>query len=247
VGAGGERDGIGLAVASERYSDLRSALMSRRTLSVVLALALIALAIPAAAYAVITTLTNPRDTNATASCPGTTETPCTVVSRTTAMQVKVGDTTTPFKVTTAGRLVGWEITLSSPTSSQIKYFDANEGGTSQAAIAVIRQVKGLDYKLEYESPVIHLQPYFGQTADFPLSTSVAVRPGDVIALTVPTWVPALELQAGRKAAWRASRNKTQCTSVGVETAQTVPHSVLQYYCIYRTALVDYSAIEISTP
>ena len=112
---------------------------------------------------------------------------------------------------------------------------------------MIRQVKGLDYKLEYESPLIHLQPYFGQTADFPLASSLAVKPGDVIALTVPTWVPALELQAGRKAAWRASRNKTQCTSVGVETAQTVPGSVLQYYCIYRTALVDYSAIEISTP
>jgi hypothetical protein len=221
--------------------------MSRRTLSVVLAPALIALAIPTAAYAVITTLTNPPDPNATASCPGTAATPCTVVSRTTAMQVKVGDTSTPFKVTTAGRLVGWEITLSSPTSSQIKYFDANEGGTSQAAIAVIRQVKALDYKLEYESPLIHLQPHFGQTVDFPLTTSVAVRAGDVIALTVPTWVPALELQAGRKAAWRASRNRKQCTSVGVETAQTVPGSVLQYYCIYRTALVDYSAIVISTP
>lgn len=221
--------------------------MSRRTLSVVLALALVALAIPAAAYAVITTLSNPADPNATASCPGTTATPCTVVSRTTAMQVKVGNTATPFKVTTAGRLVGWQITLSSPTAAQTKYFDANEGGTSQAAITVIHQVKALDYKLEYESPLIHLQPYFGQTADFPLASSVAVRPGDVIALTVPTWVPALELQAGRKAAWRASRNKTQCTSVGVETAQTAPRSVLQYYCIYRTALVDYSAIEISTP
>jgi hypothetical protein len=221
--------------------------MSRRALSVVLAFALVALAIPAAAYAVITTLSSPPDSTATESCPGTATTACTVVSRTTAMQVKVGDTATPFKVTAAGRIVGWEITLSSPTAAQIKYFDANEGGTSQAAITVIRQVKGLDYKLEYESPVIHLQPYFGQTADFPLARSLAVKPGDVIALTVPTWVPALELQAGRKAAWRASRNKTQCTSVGVETAQTVPGSVLQYYCIYRTALVDYSAIEISTP
>jgi hypothetical protein len=213
----------------------------------VLALALVALAIPAAAYAALTTLSNPPDPNATASCPGTAATPCTVVSRTTAMQVKVGNTAAPFKVTVAGRIVGWQIALSSPTTAQIKYFDANEGGTSQAAIAVIRQVKGLDYRLEAEAPLIHLEPYFGQTTDFPLARSIAVRPGDVIALTVPTWVPALELQAGRKAAWRASRNKTQCTSVGVNTAQTVPGSVLQYYCIYRTALIAYSAIEISTP
>ena len=221
--------------------------MRRRTLNVVLAFAIVALAIPAAAYAAVLTLTNPADPSANPSCPGTATTPCTVISRTTAMQVKVGDTATPFKITTAGRIVGWEITLSSPTVSQIKYFDANEGGPSEAAIAVIRQVKALDYRLEYQSPVVHLQPYFGQTVDIPLINSVAVRPGDVIALTVPTWVPALELQAGRKAAWRASRSKSRCTNVGVDTTQTTLHSVAQYFCLYRTALVDYGAIEISTP
>ena len=82
------------------------------------------------------------------------------------MQVKVGNTETPFKITTAGRIVGWQITLSSPTAAQTKYFDANEGGTVTGGDRVIHQVKGLDYRLEYESPLIHLQPYFGQTADF---------------------------------------------------------------------------------
>jgi hypothetical protein len=237
----------GLGRAARRARGRRSGTIGGRTISALLALAFVALAIPAAAYAVVATLSNPPDPNATASCPGTATTPCTVVSRTTAMQVKVGDTVTPFKVTTAGRIVGWEITLSSPTAAQIKYFDANEGGTSQAAVAVIRQVKALDYRLEAQAPVIHLEPYFGRTVDFPLASSIAVKPGDVIALTVPTWVPALELQAGRKTAWRASRGKTQCTSVGVDTAQRELGSVLQYYCIYRTALIDFAAIEISTP
>src|ERR1700730_3328195 len=164
--------------------------MGRRTLTVALTLALVAFAIPVAAYAAVVTLTNPPDPNANPSCPGTAATPCTVISRTTAMQVKVGNVSQPFKVKTAGRIVGWEITLSSPTIAQIKYFDANEGGPAEAAIAVIRQVKALDYRLEYQSPVVHLQPYFGQTVDIPLINSVAVRPGDVIALTVPTWVPA---------------------------------------------------------
>jgi hypothetical protein len=221
--------------------------MSRRTLSVALVFALVALAIPVAAYAAVVTLTNPPDPTANASCPGTATTPCTVISRTTAMQVKVGDTSTPFKITTAGRIVGWEITLSSPTISQIKYFDANEGGPSEAAVAVIRQVKALDYRLEAQTPVVHLQPYFGQTVDIPLINSIAVKPGDVIALTVPTWVPALELRAGRKAAWRASRSRSRCTNVGVDTTQTELHSVAQYFCLYRTALVNYGAIEISTP
>lgn len=221
--------------------------MSRRSLSVALGLALVALALPAAARALLVTVTNPADPSAVASCPGSTAIPCTVISRTTAEQVEVGNSKAPFRVTTAGRIVGWEITLSAPTTAQIKYFDTNEGGTSQAAIAVIRQVNGLDYRLESESPLIHLEPYFGQTATFPLASSIPVAPGDVIALTVPTWVPALELQAGRKTAWRASRTRPQCADVTTDTAQTTRGAVAQYYCIYRTALVNFGAIEISTP
>src|ERR1700690_3817751 len=100
--------------------------MSKRTLSVAAVLALVALAVPGAAYAVLATLTDPPDSSAVASCPGTAAIPCTVLSRTTAEQVQVGSTSAPFKITTAGRIVGWEITLSSPTATQIRYFDANE-------------------------------------------------------------------------------------------------------------------------
>ncbi len=221
--------------------------MPRRALSVAFVLALVAMAVPAAAYAVLATLTDPADPTATPSCPGTAAAPCTVISRTTAEQVQVGDTSAPFKVLVPGRIVGWEITLSAPTAAQIRYFDTNEGGTSQAAVAVIRQVKGLDYRLEAVSPLLHLEPYFGQTATFALTSSIPVRRGDVIALTVPTWVPALELHAGSKTAWRASRGRTQCASVTAETAQSAPGAVTQYYCIYRTALLDFGVFEISTP
>jgi hypothetical protein len=221
--------------------------MSRRALSVAAALALVALAVPATAYAVLVTLTNPTDRSAVASCPGTAAAPCTVVSRTTAEQVEVGYTSAPFKVRVAGRIVGWEITLSSPTAAQIRYFDAHEGGASEAAIAVIRQVRGLDYRLQNEGPLVDLQPYFGRTATFPLTNSIRVTPGDVIALTIPTWVPALELQAGARTAWRASRGAGHCSDVTADTAQTRPGSIEAYDCIYRTALLDFGAIEISTP
>jgi len=221
--------------------------MSRRALTVAAVLVLVALVVPAAAYAVLATLTNPADPSAVASCPGSTTTPCTVVSRTTAEQVQVGSTSAPFKVRTAGSIVGWEVTLSSPTAAQIHYFDTHEGGTSQAALAVIRQVRGLDYRLQHVSPLVSLQPYFGQTATFPLASSIRVTPGDVIALTVPTWVPALELQAGHKTAWRASRGAKGCSDVTTQTAQTTIGSIVEYDCIYRTALIDFGAIEISTP
>ena len=221
--------------------------MTRRILSVAPALVLVALAIPSVAGAVLATVTDPSDPTATASCPGTAALPCIVVSRTTAIQEQVLNTPTPFKIATAGRVVGWQITLSSPSSSQIKYFDAKEGGTSQAALAIIRQVKGLDYKLEYQSPMVRLTPYFGHTATFALPTSVAVTPGDVLALSVPTWAPALELNAGRKSAWRASRGRGHCGDVTSQTAQSFAGGVAEYYCIYRTALIAYGAIEISPP
>ena len=144
-------------------------------------------------------------------------------------------------------MVGWQITLSAPSSDQIKYFDSKEGGASLAALAIIRQVKGLDYKLKYESPVVRLEPYFGRTATFALPTSVPVAKGDVIALTVPTWAPALELKAGPKAAWRASRGPGKCGDVTTQTEQTFAGGASEYYCIYRTALINYGAVEISTP
>ena len=206
-----------------------------------------ALAIPGVALAVVATLTSPADPTAVASCPGTAAVPCTVVSRTTALQVKVGDVRDPMRVRTEGRIVGWEITLSSPSLSQTKYFDTTEEGTARAAIAVIRNEAGLGFRLVAESPMIRLEPYFGKTVTFALVSSIPVVAGDQIALDVPTWAPALELRAGERTAWRASRAATQCTNVTTETAQSVPGSVAQYSCIYRTALIDFGAVEISTP
>ncbi len=206
-----------------------------------------ALAIPGVALGVVATLTSPPDPTAVASCPGTATVPCTVVSRTTAFQVKVGDTRDPMRVRTEGRIVGWKVTLSSPSLSQTKYFDSTEGGTARAGIAVIRNVSGLGFRLVATSPIVHLQPYFGRTVTFAFASSIPVVPGDEIALDVPTWAPALELRAGQRTAWRASRAATQCTSVTTETAQSVPGSIAQYSCIYRTALVHFGAVEISTP
>jgi len=221
--------------------------MWRRHLSAGAAVAVWALVIAGPAAAVVATVTSPFDPNALPSCPGSAALPCTVISRTTAYQVQVGTSYQPMRITTAGRVVGWQITLSSPTSTETHYFDTNEGGPAEAAIAVLHPVKGLSYRLDAITPVVHLEPYFGQTVTFALTTSIPVVPGDVIGLSVPTWAPALELKAGRRTAWRASRTKSECTNVVATTVQSSPGSVAQYACIYQTALVHFGAIEISTP
>ena len=66
----------------------------------------------------------------------------------------------------------------------------------------------LTYKLIAQSPLVKLEPYFGKTAQFPLETTIPVKKGDVVALTVPTWAPALALGFGNDTSWRASRPKS---------------------------------------
>jgi hypothetical protein len=220
----------------------------RRIRTGILASFALALAVPAAAPAQLTEVgvlgtTNPATV---ASCPGS---PCLAVSRTTGFQVKVATNHNPLAVPRSGSIVAWTITLGKPNATQIKFFDANEGGESEAAIAILRpQPKpNLTYKLIAQSPAVKLQPYFGKTAQFPLETTIKVKKGDIVALTVPTWAPALALGFGNDTSWRASRQKKQCTTTSSQTAHTQINSNVQYYCLYQTARLTYSATLVSTP
>ena len=55
--------------------------------------------------------------------------------------------------------------------------------------------------------MVKLEKYFGKTAQFPLERSIPVKKGYIVALTVPTWAPALALGFGKDTSWRASRAK----------------------------------------
>jgi hypothetical protein len=180
----------------------------------------------------------------TPSCP----TSCLAVTRTTGFQVKVGKTRSLVTAPRNGTVVAWTISLGKPNATQIKYFDGNEGGTASAAIAILRQQRkpNLAYKLVAQSPLVQLEPYFGKTAQFPLATTLQVKKGDLIALAVPTWAPALALGFTNETSWRASRSRTQCTNTSVQSMQQLGTTV-QYYCLYREARLTYSATLISTP
>ena len=52
---------------------------------------------------------------------------------------------------------------------------------------------------------------------------------------------------GNDTSWRASRQKSQCTSTSAQTTDTVLGSNVQYFCLYQTARLTYSATVISTP
>jgi hypothetical protein len=195
-----------------------------------------------------TTPTGPTGpTGPVASCPSA---PCEVVSETTGMQVKVGSHNAPLTIPRNGVIVAWTIHLSTPTSSQIAYFNAHEGGPAEAGIAIIKQSKALNYTLVAQSPLIQLQPYFGGTAQFALANTIPVQKGERIALTVPTWAPALAIKLGDTTSWRASRPKGTCTSsteASTQTSQITAGSNVQYACLYQTARLLYTATLVSTP
>jgi hypothetical protein len=177
------------------------------------------------------------------SCPAN---PCAVISRTTAMQVVDSGVPGPFVIKHRGRIVSWSVTLALPSPSQIHFFDANEGGTARAALAVLRRAHGSDYELIAQSPVVHLQPYFGRTARLKLAAWIPVVKGDIVALTVPTWLPALALSYPNGTSWRASRSASRCTDVARQTMQTVIGSDAGYDCLYQTALITYAASETTS-
>jgi len=181
--------------------------------------------------------------DAAPACPAT---PCLAVSRTTGYQIKVGDERNSFTVPEDGKIVAWSINLGKPTAEQIDYFDKNLGGQASARLTVLRLGKTLYSRTITQSPVQKLEPYFGQTVQFPLGRSLNVKKGYVIALTVPTWAPALTPLLTDHSAWRASRPKGKCDDTGTQTAQSALKQVAQYRCLYKARLT-YSATLVTRP
>ena len=178
------------------------------------------------------------------SCPTD---PCQAVSRTTGYQAKVGARRQVMAAPTDGKIVAWTITLGSPGKSQIHYFNDNYGGAATAGISVLKPGKKLRHKVNGHSPLQRLQPYFGTTVQFPLDRSLTVRKGYLVALTVPSWAPALALGMDTGTLWRASRATSACDEPGRESAQLALGNQVPYRCLYRTARLTYSVTMITTP
>jgi hypothetical protein len=178
------------------------------------------------------------------SCPSN---PCQAVSRTTGYQAKVGTKRQVMAAPADGKIVAWTITLGSPGKAQINYFNDNFGGAATAGISVLKPGKKLRHKVNGHSPMQRLQPYFGTTVQFPLDRALTVRKGYLVALTVPSWAPALALGLDSGTLWRASRLTSACNAPGKQSAQLGLGNQVPYRCLYRTARLTYSATMITTP
>jgi hypothetical protein len=215
---------------------LRSALLA-------IAVAGGALAAPAAASAEIIEIGNAQPP-ATPSCPAK---PCLAVSRTTGYQAKVGATRALMAIPKTGRIVAWTVSLGNPGAEQTRFFNQRLGGESEAQLTILNPRRKLRSRAVAQGEPQKLSTFFGATAQFALQRSIRVRKGWVVALTVPTWAPVLAVGLGGDTSWRASRGRGKCTDTQLQTAQLGPNQLAQYFCLYRTARLTYSATLVADP
>jgi hypothetical protein len=201
-----------------------------------------ALALPAAAPAKIGELGQLAD-GVRGACPVN----CQAVSRTTGYQAKVGPLRTLYQAPADGRIVAWTIALGKPGPKQTAFFTERLGGASQATIVVLEAEKKLVRRVVAKAPLQELTEYFGQVVQFPLVRSLAIKKGQYVGLSVPSWAPALQIGLGADTSWRASRAKDTCGDTSTQSALVGSRAATPFACLFKTARLTYSATLVTNP
>lgn len=166
---------------------------------------------------------------------------CQVVSRVTGFQLRVQGVEQRPQAPRDGWIEGWRVRLGQPDLSQTGFFRLRLGSIASARLTVLRPAGGSRFRAVAESPVEELNDLFWGTRRFALHPAISVRRGDLVALTVPAWAPALA--AGPNitpgSAWAASR-QPPCSGT-LTHAEQQPGETRHYGCIYRTAVLTYAA------
>lgn len=180
------------------------------------------------------------------SCPGNT---CEAIGSVTGFQQAVDGKKGIFKAPKDGHVVAWSAELSKPDKDQRKFFGDfyrdNEFETAPAArLAILKPKKKSNFKLKSQSPAIALNSELGGSPVITLNDPLRVKKGDVIGLTVPTWLSNFAVNQSRDTYWRASRSPERCTgnnNIKEGRPQTEVGSSRRYGCKYTTARILYWA------
>ncbi len=181
------------------------------------------------------------------SCPGvpTDEQSCQALTKSTSYQAKVGPDRELYQAPADGRIVAWTAALGNPSKSQVDFFQKHYGGGAQAAIVVLDAGKKLSRTVVAKGPVTNLNPYFSQTTQFPLTTTLPIKKGQYVALTVPTWAPVMQVGLGADTSWRSSRAASGCLDFTVQFALLGSRTNALFRCLYKGVRLTYSATFIS--
>jgi hypothetical protein len=176
------------------------------------------------------------------SCPAD----CQAIGRISGYPVQMGALKNPYLINEPGKVVAFSIKLGKPDAEQNTFFSNLFGGQSQARISVLKPARTKRrHRLQAQSEVVNLQNYFGSTPTFALEKPLVVTKRTVIALTIPTWVPAFAVNQPSDVAWRFSREN--CDDAQEPAAQQTLKSLRTYACFKRTARPVYSVTFIPDP
>jgi hypothetical protein len=180
------------------------------------------------------------------SCP---DDPCQAIGSVTGFQVSAGKEKALMTAPEDGELVAWSVNLSEPKNSQQEFFgkfykEKDLGTVPTARIAVLKHQEANEYKLKGQGPIEELDGELGDKPRFKLEEPIPLQEGDVIALTVPTWIPNFAVDLSQKNMWRASRDKGKCedaNDIKKGEPQENVGSTRAYQCLYRQARILYTA------
>jgi hypothetical protein len=226
----------------------------------ILAALLVAAIVPALAAAKIIELGKTATAVGSPSCPSNVSANnCTIVlTRVTALPTLRDGIAYPTKVRQSGYIVAFTLGISGLTNNRtlrkgyIHNLDSEFNGVPLVYVSVLEPVgsaKNFEWKVVADSSAspIHLIPYLGTIQQFPLTTALPVKPGDVVALTTPTWAPVLAIQQNKsRFAYRQSRTANCNSTPALSQAQIVGGSA-RYKCNYAGTRVEFTATEVTTP
>jgi hypothetical protein len=172
---------------------------------------------------------------------------CEALTRSTGYQAKVGPDRALYQAPADGRIVSWTIALGKPAAKDVAIFRQRYGGDPQAAVVVLDGGKKLSRTVAAKAPVQQLGGYLGKTVEFPLVDTLAIKKGQYVALTVPTWAPVLQTGLGTDTSWRSSRDPAKCLDTTTQFGLLGPRTSTFFRCLYKGVRLTYSATFISNP
>jgi hypothetical protein len=184
------------------------------------------------------------------SCPAANQ--CLSLVRVTGYQGRAaGGRKNPFYIRRDGYIVAFTVTLGVPTAQDIAGFGDTYGSPAQVQLSVLR--KGdtrktrLEHRLVQKTEPFAVDDYFGSSPTFTLEQPLRVKKGNWIALTVPTWAPALATGLTGSDWWRSSRAKGSCDARnGIYRSFEMQElrGINVFGCTYNTARLLYTATYI---
>jgi hypothetical protein len=176
------------------------------------------------------------------SCP----TDCQAIGRVSGYPVQIGQLKNPFLINEPGKVVAFTVKLGKPDAEQTTFFSNLFGGEPSVRLSFLKPARSKHrHRLLAQSEVVNVQSYFGSSPTFALKAPITVNKRTVVALTVPTWVPAFAVNQPNDTAWRFSREN--CDDAQEPAAQQTLKSLRTYACFKRTARPVYSVTFIPDP